>query len=98
MDPAVTSLGGPDPQNREQLLIHPTGTLCNRPTARTAVPNFFLAGDHVGTDVDLAMMEGANESARLALNAAVNALLDADDSDAERCEIKELYRPRRWSP
>lgn len=94
MDPAVTGVGGPDPQNREQLLIHPTGTLYNRPTARTAVPNFFLAGDYVRTDVDLATMEGANESARL----AVNALLDADDSDAERCEIWELFRPPEMEP
>lgn len=94
MDPAVTGLGGPDPQNREQLLIHPTGTLYNRPSARTAVPNFFLAGDFVRTDVDLATMEGANESARL----AVNALLDADDSGAERCEIWELFRPPEMEP
>ncbi|PAZ15935.1 FAD-dependent oxidoreductase [Streptomyces sp. SA15] len=94
MDPAVTGLGGPDPQNREQLLVHPTGTLYNRPSARTKVPNFFLAGDYVRTDVDLATMEGANESARH----AVNALLDADHSDAERCEIRELYRPPEMEP
>lgn len=25
---------------------------------------------------------------------AVNALLDADNSDAARCEIRELYRPQ----
>ncbi|GGT34527.1 hypothetical protein [Streptomyces chromofuscus] len=30
MDPAVTGLAGPGPQNREQFLIHPTGTLRNR--------------------------------------------------------------------
>ncbi len=94
MDPAVTGLGGPDPQNREQLLIHPTGTLYNRPSAKTAVPNFFLAGDYVRTDVDLATMEGANESARR----AVNALLEADNSDAERCRIWELYRPPEMEP
>ncbi|MEV6942323.1 FAD-dependent oxidoreductase [Streptomyces sp. NPDC051172] len=94
MDPAVTGLGGPNPQNREQLLIHPTGTLYNRPSARTKVPNFFLAGDYVHTDVDLATMEGANESARR----AVNALLDADNSDAEPCEIWELYRPPELEP
>ncbi|MGP3924703.1 hydroxysqualene dehydroxylase [Streptomyces sp. 8N616] len=94
MDPAVTGLGGPDPRNREQLLIHPTGTLYNRPTAKTAVPNFFLAGDYVKTDVDLATMEGANESARL----AVNALLDADASDAERCRIWPLYQPPEMEP
>lgn len=94
MDPAVTGLGGPDPQNREQLLIHPTGTLYHRPSARTAVPNFFLAGDYVRTDVDLATMEGANESARR----AVNALLDADNSAAERCHIWELFRPPEMEP
>ncbi|MFE2039408.1 FAD-dependent oxidoreductase [Streptomyces sp. NPDC059477] len=94
MDPAVTGLGGPDPQNREQLLVHPTGTLHNRPTARTRVPNFFLAGDYVRTDVDLASMEGANESARH----AVNALLDAEGSDAERCRLFELYRPPEFEP
>ncbi|MFF4797983.1 FAD-dependent oxidoreductase [Streptomyces sp. NPDC001351] len=94
MDPAVTGLGGPNPQNREQLLIHPTGTLYNRPSARTKVPNFFLAGDYVHTDVDLATMEGANESARR----AVNALLDADNSDVEPCEIWELYRPPEMEP
>lgn len=94
MDPAVTGLGGSDPQNREQLLIHPTGTLYHRPSASTAVPNFFLAGDYVRTDVDLATMEGANESARR----AVNALLDADDSGAERCHVRELFRPPEMEP
>ncbi|MGW6362589.1 hydroxysqualene dehydroxylase [Streptomyces sp. NPDC055092] len=94
MDPAVTGLGGPDPENREQLLIHPTGTFYHRPSARTAVPNFFLVGDYVRTDVDLATMEGANESARR----AVNALLDADNSDAERCHIWELFRPPEMEP
>ncbi|MGW4392563.1 hydroxysqualene dehydroxylase [Streptomyces sp. NPDC004685] len=94
MDPAVTGLGGLDPHNREQLLIHPTGTLYHRPSARTAVPNFFLAGDYVRTDVDLATMEGANESARR----AVNALLDADNSGAERCHIWELFRPPEMEP
>ncbi|MGW1810119.1 hydroxysqualene dehydroxylase [Streptomyces sp. NPDC002078] len=94
MDPAVTGLGGPDPRNREQLLIHPTGTLYNRPSARTRVPNFFLSGDYVRTDVDLATMEGANESARR----AVNALLDADNSGAERCRVWQLFRPPELEP
>ncbi|MFI9365172.1 FAD-dependent oxidoreductase [Kitasatospora sp. NPDC053057] len=89
IDPAVTGLGGPAPANREQLLIHPAGTLYNRPTAATAVPNLFLAGDYVATDIDLATMEGANESARR----AVNALLDADGSPAPRCTVWPLYRP-----
>ena len=39
-------------------------------------------------------MEGANSSARQ----AVNALLDTDGSAAERCEIQELYRPPEMEP
>ncbi|MFI0912608.1 hydroxysqualene dehydroxylase [Streptomyces abikoensis] len=94
MDPAVTGLGGPSPANREQLLVHPTGTWYDRPPSRTAVPNFFLAGDYVATDMDLATMEGANESARR----AVNALLDADGSPAPRCRVWTLYRPPELEP
>jgi uncharacterized protein with NAD-binding domain and iron-sulfur cluster len=88
MDPAVTGIGGPAPANRDQLLIHPVGTLHRRPSAATRVPNFFLAGDYVRTDVDLATMEGANESARR----AVNALLDADGSAAGRCRVWTVFR------
>jgi uncharacterized protein with NAD-binding domain and iron-sulfur cluster len=94
MDPAVRGIGGPNPTNREQLLIHPAGTLYLRPSAATAVPNFFLAGDYVRTDVDLATMEGANESARR----AVNALLDADGSTADRCQVHLLYRAPELEP
>ncbi|MEV5507172.1 hydroxysqualene dehydroxylase [Streptomyces orinoci] len=87
LDPAV-ELGGPRPANDEQLLIHPTGTWYDRPPARTAIPNLFLAGDYVATDIDLATMEGANAAAR----SAVNALLDESGSDAERCTVTPLYR------
>ncbi|MFE2157856.1 FAD-dependent oxidoreductase [Streptomyces lydicus] len=89
MDPAVSGLGGPAPSNREQLLIHPVGTWYDRPSSRTAVPNLFLAGDYVATDIDLATMEGANESARR----AVNALLDTAGSTAPRCRVRRLHRP-----
>ena len=41
------------------------------------------------TDIDLATMEGANESGR----AAVNALLDTTDSKAERVKMFKLYDP-----
>ncbi|MGK5639532.1 hydroxysqualene dehydroxylase, partial [Streptomyces sp. URMC 126] len=94
IDPAVTGMGGPSPVNREQLFIHPVGTWFDRPPARTAVPNFFLAGDYVATDVDLATMEGANEAARH----AVNALLEADGSPAAPCRVWPLYRPPELEP
>ncbi|WP_432093632.1 hydroxysqualene dehydroxylase [Streptomyces sp. bgisy100] len=88
LDPAVDGIGTPEPRNDDQLLIHPTGTWFNRPTARTAVPNLFLAGDYVAVDIDLATMEGANAAARQ----AVNALLDASGSTAPRCAVTPLYR------
>ncbi len=75
--------------NETPLLVNTIGSWEKRPTAQTKVPNLFLAGDYVQTDVDLATMEGANESGR----AAVNALLDTVDSNAERAEMFTLYRP-----
>ncbi|UQA92211.1 FAD-dependent oxidoreductase [Streptomyces halobius] len=94
LDPAVDGLGTPHPANDEQLLIHPTGTWFNRPSSRTAIPNLFLAGDYVTVDIDLATMEGANASARQ----AVNALLDEDGSSAARCEVQRLYRAPEFEP
>jgi len=49
----------------------------------------FLCGDYVQTDIDLATMEGANESGR----AAVNALLEASESSAEPAAMYKLYDP-----
>jgi uncharacterized protein with NAD-binding domain and iron-sulfur cluster len=94
LDPAVDGLGTPDPTNDEQLLIHPTGTWYNRPTAHTAIPNLFLAGDYVAVDIDLATMEGANEAARR----AVNALLDETGSNAERCAVLRPYEAPEFAP
>ncbi|WP_241253434.1 FAD-dependent oxidoreductase [Streptomyces sp. W1SF4] len=89
LDPGVDGLGTPQPTNQDELLIHPTGTFHDRPSAGTRVPNFFLSGDYVAVDIDLATMEGANASAR----AAVNALLDRDGSGAARCAVIPRHRP-----
>src|SRR3954463_10234141 len=75
--------------NDEPLLVNTVGTWEKRPRARTKVPNLFLAGDYVQTNVDLATMEGANESGR----AAVNALLDASGSRARHVQMFTLYDP-----
>jgi uncharacterized protein with NAD-binding domain and iron-sulfur cluster len=75
--------------NGEPLLVNTVGSWYKRPQARTAIPNLFLAGDYVQTDIDLATMEGANESGR----AAANALLDAAGSKAERAQMFRLYDP-----
>ncbi|MBT2401398.1 FAD-dependent oxidoreductase [Streptomyces sp. ISL-100] len=89
LDPGVDGIGTPNPTNDDELLIHPVGTFHNRPAAATKIPNFFLAGDYVSVDIDLATMEGANASAR----AAVNALLDRVGSTAPRCTVTPLFRP-----
>ncbi|MEU7072344.1 FAD-dependent oxidoreductase [Streptomyces narbonensis] len=88
LDPGVDGLGTPNPTNEDQLLVHPVGTFHNRPKAATEIPNFFLAGDYVAVDIDLATMEGANASARQ----AVNALLDRTASPATRCKVQPLFR------
>ncbi|MDH2392822.1 FAD-dependent oxidoreductase [Streptomyces sp. HNM0663] len=90
LDPGVDGLGTPNPVNEDELLIHPVGTFHNRPSAGTRIPNFYLSGDFVAVDIDLATMEGANASARQ----AVNALLERTESPAERCTVTPLYRPR----
>ncbi|WP_328787882.1 MULTISPECIES: hydroxysqualene dehydroxylase [unclassified Streptomyces] len=94
LDPGVDGLGTPHPTNQDELLIHPVGTLHNRPSAGTRIPNFFLSGDYVAVDIDLATMEGANASAR----AAVNSLLDHDGSDAPRCTVHPMYRAPELEP
>lgn len=86
-DPAIQGTGTANPTNDEQLLVHPKGTWFNRPTARTRIPNLFLAGDYVQVPVDLATMEGANTSGKL----AASALLDATESGAERAPVIPLY-------
>jgi hypothetical protein len=48
-----------------------------------------LAADYVRTSTDLATMEGANEAARR----AVNAILDATGSTASRCALFDLTEP-----
>ncbi|GGU97716.1 phytoene dehydrogenase [Actinomadura cremea] len=90
LDPAITwNASTGSNANDEPLMVNTVGSWAKRPEARTAIPNLFLAGDYVRTNMDLATMEGANESGR----AAVNALLDAADSPAERVETWKLYRP-----
>jgi uncharacterized protein with NAD-binding domain and iron-sulfur cluster len=69
--------------NAEPLLLNRPGSLALRPDARTAIPNMFLAADYVRTETDLACMEGANEAARR----AVNALLQAAGSRHPACQV-----------
>jgi uncharacterized protein with NAD-binding domain and iron-sulfur cluster len=94
LDPAIAwSRSRRRNSDDEPLLVNTIGTWEKRPKARTAIPNLFLAGDYVQTNVDLATMEGANESGR----AAVNALLDASGSKAAPVTMYQLYVPPEFA-
>ncbi|WP_067648228.1 hydroxysqualene dehydroxylase [Nocardia harenae] len=80
--------------NADPLLINTAGSWDARPEPHGPLENLFLAGDYVRTGIDLATMEGANESAR----GAVNALLDVAGSDAPRCPRFTLWRSPELEP
>lgn len=75
--------------NQTPLLINTINSWQLRPEARTAIPNLLMTGDFVRTDVDLATMEGANESAR----AATNVILEESGSTAAPAATYTLYDP-----
>ncbi|WP_278256273.1 FAD-dependent oxidoreductase [Nocardioides convexus] len=75
--------------NETPLLVNTVDSWRHRPTARTRIPNLLMSGDFVRTDIDLATMEGANESARH----AVNAILEESRSTAARVKTFQALRP-----
>jgi uncharacterized protein with NAD-binding domain and iron-sulfur cluster len=79
-------------RNDEPLLVNTIGSWDKRPTAGTAIPNLVLAGDYVQTDIDLATMEGANESAR----EAANEILRRSGSTAEPARKFKLFDPPEY--
>ncbi|MFB6295707.1 MAG: FAD-dependent oxidoreductase [Halobacteriales archaeon] len=94
LDPAIEYPAPNEATNAEPLLVNTVGSLQYRPEADTGIPNLFLAADYVRTNSDLACMEGANEAARR----AVNGILDAIDSDAERCTVWDVEDPAVFKP
>lgn len=87
--PPLSAPGAPEAKNAEPLLVNKVDTWALRPRARTKVSNLVLASDYVQTYTDLATMEGANEAARR----AVNAILEATGSRKEPCAIWPLHEP-----
>lgn len=89
LDPGVTwDAATQRNSNETPLLINTTGSWQNRPGVRSRIPNLFLAGDFVQTDIDLATMEGANESGRK----AANAILASAGSNAAPATTYSLWR------
>jgi uncharacterized protein with NAD-binding domain and iron-sulfur cluster len=94
LDPAIEFPNPSEATNAEPLLINTPGSWADRPDAATRIPNLMLAADYVRTFTDLATMEGANEAARR----AVNAMLDATGSPARRCDVWPLREPPVLAP
>ena len=94
LDPDIQFPNPSATTNAEPLLINPAGSLQYRPSASTEIGNLFLASDYVRTFTDLATMEGANEAARR----AVNALLDAAGSTAAKAQVWPFEEPDVFKP
>jgi len=94
LDPDIRFPNPGTATNAEPLLINTAGSLKHRPEARTEAGNLFLAADYVRTYTDIACMEAANEAARR----AVNAILDAAGSPAKRCTLWPLEEPEAFQP
>ena len=94
LDPAIEFPNPTAATNLEPLLINTAGSWSDRPEVTTRIANLMLAADYVRTTTDLATMEGANEAARR----AVNAILDATGSTASRCALFDLARAEDPAP
>jgi uncharacterized protein with NAD-binding domain and iron-sulfur cluster len=79
--------------NDEPLLVNTVGSWEKRPDAGTQISNLVVAGDYVRTNIDLATMEGANESGR----EACNVLLDRSGSKAAHAAKFTLYDPPEFA-
>ena len=79
-------------RNDEPLLVNTVDSWEKRPAAGTQIANLMLAGDYVQTDIDLATMEGANESGR----EAANVILDRSGSKAKPVQKFKLYDPPEY--
>jgi uncharacterized protein with NAD-binding domain and iron-sulfur cluster len=93
LDPAIKPAGG-GVTNDTPLFIQNPGEWANRPESATGIPNFFLAGEWVRTNINVTTMDGANQGGRQ----AANALLDAAGSSASRAELWPLYVPPEFEP
>jgi uncharacterized protein with NAD-binding domain and iron-sulfur cluster len=88
LDPGIAWVNSrAENRNDTPLLVNTVGTWDKRPRTDTKIPNLFLGGDYVQTDIDLATMEGGNESGR----AAAAAILHASGSTAAPPRMYKLY-------
>lgn len=89
IDHDITASHQKEDKNKEPLLVNTVNSWALRPEVVTKIPNLLLASDYVRTYTDLATMEGANEAARR----AVNAIIDAEHLTIEKCQLWNLHEP-----
>lgn len=89
LDPAVIGAGTSAVTNEDPLFVQSLGAYELRPTSATRIPNFFLAGDWVQTNLYVSTMETANEGGRH----AANALLDAAGYSGSKATLADLWIP-----
>jgi uncharacterized protein with NAD-binding domain and iron-sulfur cluster len=94
LDPDISFPNPSQAANLEPLLINTVNSFQYRPQAQTEIPNLFLASDYVRTNTNLATMEGANEAARR----ATNAILDASHSSASKAAVFQFEDPAIFRP
>ena len=97
LDPAIKRRRRPGRnrvRNSTPLFIQPPGEWENRPDSVTAIPNFFLAGEWVRTNINVTTMDGANQGGRQ----AANGVLEAADSGAGRAQLWNLLVPPEFEP
>ncbi|MEU5987437.1 FAD-dependent oxidoreductase [Spirillospora sp. NPDC047418] len=87
LDPGIKNPGTPQVANEDPLFIQTLGAYELRPTAKTGIENFFLAGDWVRTNLYVSTMETANEGGRM----AANALLDAAGYSGGKAALADLW-------
>ncbi|MCF8609133.1 FAD-dependent oxidoreductase [Gordonia sp. HY285] len=85
LDPGISWT--PKITNATPLMVNTAGSYEHRPHAHTKIPNFFIGGDHVRTNIDLATMEGANEAGRR----VANSIIAASDSPAKDAAVHPLW-------
>lgn len=93
LDPSIIGPGTPGIVNDEPLFIQQPGSWNLRPNSVTRIPNLFLAGDWVKTNINVTTMEGANAGGRQ----AANGVLAASGSSAARARLTDLYVPPEFT-
>lgn len=94
LDPSIVFETPKRPFNTEPLFVNTVGSWKSRPQVQTEIENLCVAGDFVRTHTDLATMEAANESGRL----AAAAILERAGAHYSLPHVWRLPEPEGLAP